>query len=229
MIKEFLKRFFQDNTSKENLPGFFKEYLEKCNQPVDKNKQISECSFVVIDTETTGINPSTDKLISFGGLRLINNTIDLTQTVSFCFKDVYSIDRESIQIHGTLPNQPDGFNELEAIEKIISFVEDHIIVGHHIGFDVRMIDNLLKKHHFLPLQNLTIDTNHVKNRIEFPPFFNMLHTEKAFGLDELCHEYEIKTHQRHTAAGDSMLTALLFIKMIKVLNTRGVLTLKDFL
>jgi DNA polymerase-3 subunit epsilon len=230
MFQSFFKNIFSGRIqTEESYPEFFKLYLEKFKNPLEKNLPFCNCTFAVIDTETTGININHDKLISFGGLLLSNDVINLSDTISFYFRNVDKQNRDAIQIHGTLPNQSNGLEEYEAIEKIVSFIENHIIIGHHIGFDVKMINTLLQKHNLPPLQNRMIDTNHLKNRIENSPLFHFSNSEKAYSLDEICKEYDIQTHHRHTAAGDAFLTALAFIKMARTLELRGVNTLQDLL
>jgi len=83
----------------KNYPDFWNEYLKKFKgiQP----KTIESTRFIVFDTETTGFNSNTDKILSIGAIGISNNIID----VSDCF-EVYlkqsEFNVETVEIHGIL-------------------------------------------------------------------------------------------------------------------------------
>ena len=71
-----------------------------------------------------------------------------------------------------------------------------------------------------------MDTAKLAIRIEhFQHTQSLDHSE--FTLDALCDRYRIPMHDRHNAAGDALLTALLFLKLLTKLRKRGIQTLKD--
>ena len=59
--------------SKKKYPEFWKAYESTFSEKLPQ--QIEENRFVVFDTETTGLNPSEDKLLSMGAVSLQNNKI----------------------------------------------------------------------------------------------------------------------------------------------------------
>ena len=44
--------------------------------------------------------------------------------------------------------------------------------------------------------------------------------EKHYSLDDLCRLFNLKMHDRHTASGDAYLTALVFLKISKLLKAK---------
>ena len=230
MLQKILTKIFSRKTRQTvTYPEFVNEYLSHFDQPVQLNIPIEEATFTVIDTETTGLNTSKDNIISFGGVNVKNKTIDLSESVSVYFTNVLPTNKDAIQIHGTLPNQSHGLDETAAIEKILGIIKNNVIVGHHIGFDILMINKLLQKHKFPILRNKVLDTSQLKKRTDHSPFFQQNTGSNQHSLDDLCREYNVVTHHRHTAAGDSFITALVFIKLIRILQKRGISTLKDLL
>jgi DNA polymerase-3 subunit epsilon len=111
----------------------------------------------------------------------------------------------------------------------LSYIGNRVIVGHHINFDVMMINKMLDDLHLPRLKNQTIDTAQLIKRIENPLNAYNLVNSKELSLDELSQKFDIITKQRHTAAGDAYITALVFIKLLELLKKREVRTLKDLL
>lgn len=50
-----------------------------------------------------------------------------------------------------------------------------------------------------------------------------------YSLDKLCERYGISLDDRHTAAGDALLTAQLLIKLLKVADKKGIKTFGDLM
>ena len=105
----------------------------------------------------------------------------------------------------------------------LNYVENSVLVAHHAAFDIAMINNALKRMELPKLKNKSLDTSHLFNKTR-------LDTSKAhFSLDELAERFKIPLHDRHTASGDAYITALLFLKLVSILNKNGSLKLKDLL
>jgi DNA polymerase-3 subunit epsilon len=193
----------------KQLPEFWQRYLTLMDSPPPKS--LEEKTFVVLDTETTGFHPKKDRIISFGAIKVRNNSIILADCIEFYIsQDHY--DAQSAPIHGILQSETKNqLNELEALEKIIDYLANHYIVAHHAGFDVRMINQALKRHGLSPLKNKVFDTGylHRKSLIHSP----LVDRDKIYSLDELAEKYDIPKKDRHTALGDAYITALLFLKI----------------
>ena len=193
----------------KNYPVFWKTYLKtfKLKQP----KSIETTRFVVFDTETTGLNTDSDKIISIGAVSIVNNTIEVADSIELYLKqDDYHA--ETVEMHGILK---DGnllkFSEDEAIEQFIVFIGNSVLVAHHAAFDIEMINAALEKVNLPKLKNKSIDTGILYKKLEGKK-------DSHFNLDILCDEFNIPKHDRHTASGDAFMTAILFLKIIAKLN-----------
>jgi len=80
-----------------------------------------------------------------------------------------------------------------------------------MAFDIEMINAALKRMGLPKLKNKTIDTGILYKKLEGKK-------DSHFNLDVLCEEFNIPKHDRHTAAGDAFITALLFLKIISKLK-----------
>lgn len=220
-------------TDAASLPDFWTKYIEAFNtekraagfwKNTLQTKELSKCRFVVFDTETTGLNYKKDRILSIGGTTVINNEISVLDSLELYIKqELYN--PESAPIHGILKQGTfEKVNETTAIKKCLEFIGTDILVGHHISFDVAIINQSLKRYGLGKLKNKTLDTEILYKRLVHP--INKTLQEKRYSLDELAEALKIPLHDRHTAAGDSLITAIAFIKIVHKLNSDGEMRLK---
>jgi DNA polymerase-3 subunit epsilon len=79
-------------------------------------------------------------------------------------------------------------------------------VGHHIDFDVEMINAALERLDCGRLKNEALDVDVMHRKL------NDIN-DKQFSLDELCTAYNIPKSDRNSSAEDAYKTALLFLKL----------------
>lgn len=182
---------------------------------------VQEQRFVVFDTETTGLNPKTDRLLSIGAVAVQFGQINLDEHLDLYLYPQRPATQQEVAIHGILPVEKPGMvQEEEALERFIQFIGNAVLVGHYVSFDLRMIHQALKRLGLPALRNKSVDTQRLARRLAPPP--DGISPPPAFSLDQLCVDYGVSPADRHTAAGDAYLTALLFMKMMNRLQARGV-------
>jgi DNA polymerase-3 subunit epsilon len=193
----------------KNHPEFWKNYLKKFKQK--QVKTIEATRFVVFDTETTGLDLNTDRILSIGAIAINNGIIEVSDNFELYLKQE-AFNAETVEIHGLLK---DGnlikTTENEAIEQFISFLGNAVLVAHHAAFDIEMINAALKRLNLPKLKNKFIDTGILYKKLDGKK-------DNHFNLDILCDEFNIPKHDRHTASGDAFITALLFLKIISKLK-----------
>ncbi len=193
----------------KNYPNFWKEYSKKFKQK--QPKSFENTRFVVFDTETTGLDIINDRILSIGAIGVFDNVIDVADSIEIYLKQ-NQFKAESVEIHGILKEgKLTKLSEAEAMENFISFIENAVLVAHHTAFDVEMINAALKRLELPKLKNKTIDTGILFKKLEGKK-------DAHFNLDVLSKEFNIPKHDRHTAAGDAFITALLFLKIISKLK-----------
>lgn len=192
-----------------NYPFFWKQYSKKFKQK--QPKSIENTRFVVLDTETTGLDIINDRILSIGAICIVNNHIDVADSFEIYLKQE-AFKAETVEIHGILKEgKLTKLSEAEAIENFIDFIGNAVLVAHHTAFDIEMINAALKRMELPKLKNKTIDTGILYKKLEGKK-------DSHFNLDVLCEEFNIPKHDRHTAAGDAFITALLFLKIISKLK-----------
>lgn len=216
---------FGKKANKKPVPEFYKKYSSLFIPNGAGETELSKAAYAIIDTEATGLDINEDEIVSIGGVILQNQSIDLSESLSLYISGRKVRDRKALELHGILPDQTFGLDEKEALIELINFVGNKIIVGHYIGFDLKMINNLLKKYEAPPLKNMVLDTAELTKRLDFPLRNYQFAVNKEYTLDALCARYGIIPKARHTAAGDAYITAILFQKLIKNLEKKGITTL----
>jgi len=192
-----------------NYPIFWKEYSKKFKQKPPKS--IENTRFVVFDTETTGLDIADDRILSIGAIGIFKNTIDVADGFEIYIKQ-NQFKAETVEIHGILKEgKLTKLSEAKAMENFIAYIGNAVLVAHHTAFDIAMINAALKRLNLPKLKNKTIDTGILYKKLEGKK-------ESHFNLDVLCKEFNIPKHDRHTAAGDAFITALLFLKIISKLR-----------
>lgn len=230
---------------RREYPEYYQAYLDTFKSTWKKSVPVRNLRFVVMDTEATGLKIGADRLLSIGLVRIINQQIPIEESweclvnpnggqvkqQSVIEKLQKAIVRKgSILIHGIRgQDSVHGLEEKEAIKQLLERLKDDILIGHHIGFDVGMINEALKRQGLPKIKNIVLDTAQLAHRLINPLYTKYSPSIIDLSLDALSRKYGITMHDRHTAAGDAFITAYLFLKILAKLEQRGVKTLADLL
>ncbi|NDV62574.1 3'-5' exonuclease [Puniceicoccales bacterium CK1056] len=182
--------------------------------------------FACIDSESTGLDPKRDAIISLAGVGLQNGEICLWDQFSVILPIAYNT--SSVTVHGiTREEASDGVEAPVALRAFLDWLGDGIIVGHHIQHDVTLINFALEKHFAIKLQNVVIDTMEAFLAVSEIGGFASLGEPRGYSLDALCDHFNIVPHDRHTALGDGFLTAQILLRILKEAAKYGQWNLHD--
>ena len=162
---------------------------------------------IVLDTETTGLDYTKEKMVEFAAVRLENGKIkDEFQTL---INPQQHIRKSSIAIHGITPEMvEDAPTEEEIIPKILEFIGDYPIVAHNAIFDFCFINEASKRVTGKGINNERIDTQQMFKEI-YPEL-------EAHGLNALTEKFNVELTNHHRAMGDTMGLALAYPKLKKL-------------
>lgn len=181
--------------------------------------------FVVLDTETTGFDYTTDRILCIGAIVLQNNTIPINGSFEVFIQQEH-YDQATAKIHGILKEFViDRPTELEALQLFLEFLGDSIIIAHHTIFDITMINRALERNGLPELKNKTLDTAVLYKKTLLVS--NLLERKENYSLDELADKFDISKKDRHTAMGDAYITAIAFLKILNKLKEKKEITLKQ--
>lgn len=191
------------------------------NEPLDK------IPFVVLDTETTGLNPDRDRILSIGALRMQAGRILVREALELYLQQDH-FDSHSVPIHGILREDLYArIPEAEALRQLVAYIGDAVIVGHHIGFDMAVLHRAMVRRGVKPPPNPCLDTGllYRKTLLKTP----LLRKKEFYTLDDLARRFDLPCTDRHTALGDAFLTAMALAHILELLKAKGVNTRKQLL
>ena len=167
---------------------------------------------IVLDTETTGLDYTKEKMVEFAAVRLEKGKIkDQFQTL---INPQQHIRKSSIAIHGITPEMvEDAPTEEEAMPKILEFMGDYPMVAHNAIFDYSFINEAAKRVTGKGIENERIDTQQMFKEI-YPDL-------DAHGLNALTDKFKVELKDHHRAMGDTMGLALAYPKLKKLYLQRN--------
>jgi DNA polymerase-3 subunit epsilon len=176
---------------------------------------LSKLTFTVFDTETTGLLPHKDEIVQIGAVRVMNGRIIAGEEIDQLVDPGRPIPPASTKVHkvtdAMVAGQP---NIAKAGRQLHGFARDSVIVAHNAPFDMAF----LHRH---------------KGRMgvvwDHPVLDTVLLSAVLFGasevhtLDALCARLGVTIPEplRHTALGDARATAEVLVRMLPMLEARG--------
>ena len=164
---------------------------------------------VVLDTETTGLDPFTgDRLVEIGCVELFNS-IPTGETFHAYINPERDMPDEAFRVHGLshefLQDKP---KFVDVAERFLDFISDAKIVIHNAEFDIKFINHELQMVDRTPISmDQVIDTLAIARR---------KHPGSPNSLDALCSRYRIDNSRRtkHGALLDSELLAEVYLELM---------------
>ncbi len=183
---------------------------------------LKKLTYVVFDTETTGLHPSQgDEIIQLGAIRIVNGQILYREVIDQLVDPKRFVPPESVAIHGIQPHLLKG---QPTIDKVLphfhKFAENSVLVAHNAAFDMRFLQ-ILEERTGITFTHPVLDTL-LLSSIVHP-------NQDNHSLDDLAKRFNVTIVGRHTALGDSIVTAEVLLKLIPLLEAHEIYTLSDAL
>jgi len=175
---------------------------------------------VVLDTETTGLDARSARLVQLGAVRLAGGNLQSIDRFESLVNPGRAIPKTAIAVHGitdamvaTAPNFPAIAADFEA------FVGRSIIIGHAVFYDLAVLEReyVLAGRAWPRFRALDVRT---LARLAAPALAD-------HGLERLCEWLGIPLQGRHTAIGDAEAAGNVFVALVPLLRAKNIRTLAE--
>jgi DNA polymerase-3 subunit epsilon len=181
---------------------------------------LTELTYTVFDTEATGLNPAGgDETIQIGAVRIVNNKLLHHEFFEQLIDPKRTIPPETIPIHGITPEMVKGQPTIESVLPAFhTFAQETILVAHNAAFDMRCFQ-VKEQATGVVFDHPVLDTL-LLSAVVHP-------NQESHRLEAIAERFNVNIIGRHTAMGDAMVTAEIFMKMIPLLAEKGIHTLGE--
>ncbi len=182
------------------------------------DRLLTELTYTVFDTETTGLNPAGgDEIIQIGGVRVVNGKMLHQEIFDQLVDPKRNIPKETIPIHGIHPEMVKGQPPIQQVLPAFhAYTQDTVLVAHNAAFDMRCFQ-VKEQATGVVFDQPVLDTL-LLSAVIHP-------NQESHRLEAIAERFNVTIIGRHTAIGDTMVTAEVFLKMIPLLAEKGIHTL----
>lgn len=185
------------NINKEH-PEFWKTYLAKFESKSNR--------YVILSTETTGLNPKKDVILSFGAIAVVNDVVVIGDNFEVVILQYKYLHDNGLSNEFLIESKLPKLAEYNAIQALVEYIGNAVLVGHRIHFDIELINEALEKMDCGKLKNEALDIEIMHQKL-------MDITNKSFSIDDLVKHYKLPLSEKNSASDDAYAIALLFLKL----------------
>ena len=184
------------------------------------DRPLSELAYTVFDTETTGLNPSEgDEIIQIGAARIVNGRLLRQESFEQLIDPGRLIPAASIPIHGITQEMVKGQPNIEQVlPSFHAFAQDTVLVAHNAAFDMKFLQ-LLEGRTGIAFHHPVLDTL-LLSAVVHP-------NQESHRLEAIAERFNITVLGRHTALGDAIVTAEVWLRLIPLLQEMGIRTVRE--
>jgi len=190
----------------------------------DLGRPLHAHRYVVVDVETSGLNPLKDSLISIGALAISDGLIRFEQSFEVVLRQEAPSDHGNILVHGIGgTTQVTGKDPADGLVDFLRFAGKAPLIGFHADFDRVVIARAIHKVLGLNLPNVWLDV-----AVLAPVLFGE-RAASAHSLDEWMSVFGITNYARHDAVADALATAQLFQIVLARAAQQGMASCADLI
>jgi DNA polymerase-3 subunit epsilon len=203
-------------------PAFYDFDLFRRSPAIDAldERPLAALAYTVFDTETTGLDPAAgDEIIAIGAARIVNGRLLQGETFESLVDPRRGLPEASIAVHGITPDMLAGQPTIDQVlPRFRRFAEETVLVGHNAAFDMR----------FLQLKEAPTGVRFDQPVLDTLLLSAAVHPEqRSHSLEEIAGRLGVTVVGRHTALGDALVTAEVFLRLLPLLAERGIRTLGE--
>lgn len=172
---------------------------------VDRATNLDAVRFVVVDVETSGLNPYHDRLIAVGAVTVVERLLRLDDSFEIVLRQAAPSTIENILVHGIDgTTQQSGIEPGQGLLDFLGYAGKQPLVGFHAGFDRVVIARACRDVLGVEPANPWLDLAYLA------PALLRTRAPEARNLDDWTAAFGLENPARHHAVADAFATAQLF-------------------
>lgn len=165
--------------------------------------------YIVVDVETSGLDPTRDSLIAIGAVAIVDGQIDMDDAFEVVLQQPAPSTHENILVHGIGGiAQATGNAPAEALLSFLTYAGNAPLVAFHAAFDETAIRLAVKKHLGSAYKPAWLDL-----ALLAPALYPKLAAQHRT-LDDWSGQFSIGNFARHRALADAYATAQLMLVLM---------------
>jgi CBS domain-containing protein len=175
---------------------------------------------VAIDTETTGLDPASARIVELAALHISGGRIAPQGAFEAIVDPGVEMPAKAVEIHGIDASKIAGKPGLKGVWSAFSaHTSGRVFIGHSIGFDLALLEAEARRHR-LPWRQPRFICVRLLAAAVAPDLAN-------HSLDALAAWLGVEIENRHRALGDAQAAGQVFLAMLPMLRQAGIRTLAE--
>lgn len=186
--------------------------------PVTPDTLLADLPALAIDTETTGLDPLRDRVISIGAVRLHGSRLFRSATLNLLVNPGRSIPNCTIAVHGISNAMvADAPPFAQVADPLLDYTRDLALIGCYTDFDIGILRSEMERcgRGWRPEAGLDV----------MLLYAGLFPERRSLLLDEIAADLDVTVVGRHSVRGDALTAGEIFARLLPTLSTRGVATL----
>ena len=180
-----------------------------------------ETRWVILDCESSGLDPRSDSLLAIGAVALQDGRIALDSGFSVVLRQDAPSEPSNIVIHGVSGGQQmEGVESVDALRAFADYAGEALLVAFHASFDQELLGRALRGAG-MKMRNRWLDL------AALAPALHPERARRCKALDDWLEAFGIENPARHAALADAYATAQLFQVLLAGAREQGAHTGTD--
>jgi DNA polymerase-3 subunit epsilon len=184
----------------------------------ERGPLLRDLEFVAIDTETTGLDPRRDAVVALAAVPFVAGQPDLEDAYTAVVNPGRPIPAVAQAIHGIGDAEVREAPPVAAVlPEFLAACDGRPLVAHTAAFDLALLNRAARAAGLSPIRGPVLDIGILAHAL-LPSWWDL-------SLEGLSRLMEIEPIDRHTAQGDALTAGCIFVRLIPLLERRGIATL----
>ena len=199
---------------------------------INMKTPVLEASYVVLDTELTGLDEKKDSIVSIGAVRMTGTSIGLGDTFYRVVSPRTELSAASVMIHEITPSEVELKPCIDScFDEFLEYCGEAVLVGHFIAIDLNFLNRVMKRVRGTEIPNPALDTCSIyewlrkRNKTHGCPATPLT----GYRLHDIVKCFDIAVNGAHNAVMDAFTTAQLLQRFLPLLAEAGVHDMGDLL